>query len=140
MSTPLSLASIVASLLVMALSGCMAPYESMKNNQYSQVEPQATPDELVGTWTGTSGPYLMAIKLGPEGRGLSCASWQANESVNNVKYAAGRLYFPDGMQMTVGAEGGQLVAVYDRKGMEPIRLNPDTELVEASPYCKDKLR
>lgn len=126
--------------LLASLAGCMAPYEAMKNNQYSQVEPQPTPDQLVGTWTGTSGPYLMTIKLGPEGRGLSCASWQANESVNNVKYAGGRLYFPDGMQMTVGAEGGQLVAIYDQKGMEPIRFNPDTDLVEASPYCRDKLR
>jgi len=121
-------------------AGCTTPYEAMKNNRYGDVTPHTVPDEIAGTWTGTSGPYLMTVKLGQDGRGLSCASWQANESVNNVKYAAGRLYFPDGMQMTVGAEGGQLVAVYDQKGMEPIRLNPDTELVEASPYCRDKLR
>lgn len=129
-----------ALVLLAGLSGCLAPYEAMKNNQYAQVDPQPAPTALVGTWTGTSGPYLMTVKMGADGRGLSCASWQANESLNNVKYSGGRLYFPDGMQMAVSIEAETLMATYDSKDHAPIQLWPDPQLVDASPYCQGKLR
>lgn len=132
--------SSVVLLAGLILTGCMAPYEAMRANNYSKVQPEPPPPEILGAWTGTSGPYLVTIKLGPDGRGLLCASWHANESVNNVKYFGGALYLPDGMRIAVGAEGGQLVGQYDQRGMEPIRFYPDLKLVEASPYCKEKLR
>lgn len=127
-------------MLLSPLSACVAPYEAMKNNQYSQIDPSSPPQEIVGTWTGTSGPYLMTIRVDQDGRGLYCSSWHTNESINNLKYSGGRLYFPDGMTMTAATEGGQLIASYDQKGVPPVRLSRDGNLVEASPYCKEKLR
>lgn len=124
---------------LISLAGCTSPYAYMENNAYSEITPQQTPAELAGIWTGTSGPYLMTIKLGADGRGLSCANWQTNKSVNNVKYSGGRLYFPDGMEMAVSVGAGTLMASYDKGGLPPIQLWPDLQLIEASPYCKEKL-
>lgn len=127
--------------LPLLLAGCAAsPYQYMVDNRYGEIEPMPAPAALIGTWTGTNGPYLLTIRVNADGRGLTCASWHKHESVNNLKYADGRLYFPDGMELTMNAQGGRLMATYDQKGMAPMHLRPDPNLVEASPYCKDKLR
>lgn len=119
-----------------ALAGCATPLDGLLDSRYSEVRPAPAPSQMVGTWTGSMGPYLVTLEVEPDGTGLYCYSWNEKHAVNRLKYDGERLVFQDGsMASIVDLVADKLVIRPDYSHASRATLRPDEGLVEASPYC-----
>lgn len=105
-------------------------------NHFAEITPKGPPQEYVGTWTGSAGPYLMTLRLGEDGRGLYCYSWHTRDVVGNMKFDGELLRFQDGGKLKVRRDGALLMTEFEDPSLPSYRLVQDPKLVEASPYCK----
>lgn len=122
-----------------ALSGCASPLDDMLNNRYAEIAPVAPSADIVGTWTGTAGPYLMTIQINADGRGVSCWSFLEKNALGSTKYANGRLHFQDGASYELKRSGDKLLGDSGYTGAKVVVFVPDGNLIEASPYCKNNM-
>ena len=111
----------------------------MMNNQYMEHSAESVPAEMAGDWTGTSGPYLMTLRLNTDGTGALCNSYGASNYLQAVKYRGGMLYVQDGTRLGLTGSGDSLVGMAPYSGSKPIRFMRDEGLKHAPPYCKTAL-
>lgn len=130
---------IVASAFIAVLSGCSLATTDVLNNDFSSIQQASAPPSIVGTWTGSSGPYLMTIVINENGGGLSCYAWNTNKTVGRVKYDGGQLVLQDGSKMRVTASGDVLTGRASYTGAKDISFRRDTNLENADPYCVKNL-
>lgn len=120
--------------------GCAMPIDDQLSNRFVEVEPEPLGAGLAGLWTGSSGPYLLTVRLGQDGRGIYCSSWNEKNTLGNLKFSAGRLYLQDGTSMHLRQQDGSLIGKASYTGAQDVRFKSDPGLVEASPYCKSNLQ
>jgi hypothetical protein len=112
------------------------PTDDLLNNRYMERRQETVPVGVAGDWTGTMGPYLVTVRLAADGTGLMCSSYNTNNTVINLKYAAGVLYFQDGTRMEIAKVGETLAGKTPYFGSATTKLYPDMGLSQAAPYCK----
>ncbi len=130
---------LLGAAVIASVAGCAMPMDDMLNNQFSSVVPSAPPHELVGNWTGSSGPYLMTLVIRKDGSGLSCHAWNERNAVSRAKYRDGFVYLQDGTRMRVSSSGSGLAATTSYSGATPLNFVPDPDLREAAPFCAKSL-
>lgn len=119
-----------------ALIGCATPLDGLLDSRYSEVRPAPAPSQMVGTWTGNMGPYLLTLQVESDGTGLYCYSWNEKHAVNRMKYDGEGLVFQDGsMASIIDLVPDKLIIRPDYSHASRATLRPDEGLVEASPYC-----
>ncbi|MEO1892514.1 MAG: J517_1871 family lipoprotein [Alcanivorax sp.] len=123
-----------------ALIGCATPLDGLLDSRYSEVRPAPAPSQMVGTWTGNMGPYLLTLQVESDGTGLYCYSWNEKHAVNRLKYDGERLVFQDGARAeVVSASSEKLVLRPSYEHSSESVLRDDQELREASPFCATEL-
>lgn len=125
--------------LMATLGGCAMPTGDMTNNKYMERTAEAAPAGIAGDWTGTMGPYLLSMRIGSNGAGVMCSAYNTNNSVMNLKYSSGTLYFQDGTRLTVQPSGNTLVATSPYFGSATTTLYKDQGFAQAAPFCKSNL-
>lgn len=135
-----SLTSVLMVLIVSGVSGCALPAGDMTSNQFSNVVPKPIIKPYAGLWSGTSGSYLMTLRIDKDGRGISCSSRNGKDSVSNLKLSDDTLYFQDGTKMVLTYVDGYIDGVSPSAGLENVRFARDSGLIEASPYCRERLQ
>ena len=123
-----------------ALTACVMPTDDMMNNRYLDIEAAPIPSNQTGFWTGTSGPYMTTLLLHKDGTGLSCSSWQTNNSLSRVKVSEGTIYFQDGARLHISGGGDEIVAKAPYTFSQTINYRPDPALEHAAPYCSTQLQ
>jgi hypothetical protein len=126
----------LALVMVLVLAGCKSPIDDIINNKFIETNISAPPADIVGTWTGNNGPYLITMKIFDDGSGLSCSSWNDKNSVNKIKFSAGYLYFQDGAKMAVSISGGKLIGKFDYSFTNDVSFVEDKKLTNASLFCQ----
>lgn len=126
----------MAFLAVATLAGCATPLDDLLEGGYSEAVAQPAPEDLVGTWTGSMGPYLMTMVVEPDGTGRYCHSWNEKNAVSRLKYDGDRIVFQDGARAeVVSVSSDQLELRPSYKHADGSVLRPDSNLKLASPYC-----
>lgn len=131
--------AILAGLACAALAGCSLPTTDMMSNQYMEHSAEPVPAGMAGDWTGTSGPYLVTLRLNADGTGALCNSYGASNYLQAVKYQGGTLYVQDGARLALTPNGDALTGMAPYTGSRPIRFLRDDDLKNAPPYCKTAL-
>ena len=124
-----------------ALVGCATPLDDLLEGGYSEAEARPAPETLVGTWTGSMGPYLVTMVVEPDGTGRYCHSWNDKNAVSRLKYDGERFVFQDGAKAEVASSSSDKMVLrlsYKHAGESVLR--DDQGLAETSPYCADALR
>lgn len=124
---------------LLALGGCAMPTGDMMDNKYMERIAEPAPAGMAGDWTGTMGPYLMSLRIGSNGAGVMCSAYNTNNSVNNLKYSAGNLYFQDGTRMAAQLSGENLIGTSPYFGSSTTKLYKDPGFKQAAPYCSKNL-
>ncbi len=132
-----NLFSVMAGALL--VGGCAMPINDQLNNNFVEISPEPVRSGLVGLWTGSSGPYLLTVRLEQDGRGIYCSSWNEKNTLGNVKFSAEHLYFQDGSSMDLNQQGENLTGKARYSGAHYVRFKRDPDLTEAAPYCKASL-
>lgn len=131
----------LAFLAAAALVGCATPLDDLLEGGYSEAAAQPAPESLVGTWTGSMGPYLVTMVVEPDGTGRYCHSWNEKNAVSRLKFDGRRLAFQDGsVASIIDLAPDKLVIHPDYSHASRAALRPDPNLVEASPYCMKALK
>ena len=128
---------VVAAIFVLA--ACASPIDDLIDNQFTSIKTSDAKSNYVGIWTGTSGPYLVTMKINSDGRGLMCSSWTGKDQVSNLKINGNIIYFQDGAKLQISEESGKLTGRYDSIGAKDVHFVRDEQLIEASPYCKKQI-
>tara|TARA_R110000851_G_C13102500_1_gene568921 strand:- start:9010 stop:9432 length:423 start_codon:yes stop_codon:yes gene_type:complete len=124
-----------------ALAGCATPLDDLLDSRYSEVQAIPAPSGMVGTWTGSTGPYLLALQIKGGGTGLYCYSWNEKHAINRLKYDGEGLVFQDGSTAVIrDVRPDAIVIRSDYTFSKDAILRRDSELEEASPYCMERLR
>lgn len=131
---------IVAMAIAMGLmAGCVMPIDDMINNRYMDYPAQAVPAGMDGNWTGVMGPYLMTLQLRENGTGELCNSYGSSNYLQAVKFNDGVIYIQDGTRMSADLNGDALAVEPPYAGSQASRLQRDSDLAMAAPYCKQNL-
>lgn len=130
---------LLGSVVFAVLSGCAMPTDDILNNNFVSVVPTAPPPELVGNWTGSSGPYLMTLVIHRDGTALSCHAWNERNSVSRAKFRDGYIYMQDGTRMSFASSAGGVTATSSYSGSKPIHFVSDPQLSASAPYCTKSL-
>lgn len=127
--------AILAGMLLM-LTAC-ASLIDMENN-FAVTEPTAPPEALLGTWTGSMGPYLTTIRVEPDGSGIYCYSWHDKNVIGRLKYTGEVVEFQDGGSVSILGVSDEL-SLQSSDGDHQYRFRRDPERGHASPYCATAL-
>lgn len=130
---------ILAGIACVALAGCSLPTTDMMSNQYMDHSAEPVPAGMAGDWTGTSGPYLVTLRLNADGTGALCNSYGTSNYLQAAKYQGGTLYVQDGARLGLTHSGDTIVGMAPYSGSKPIRFVRDEGLKEAPPYCRTAL-
>lgn len=121
------------------LASCAMPTDDLINNRFPEIAPTPPSADIVGKWTGASGPYLITFEINPDGKGLYCYSWGEKNALNSAKHVNGRLHLQDGTSLALQRSGEKLIGESGYTGAKAIVFVTDGTLVEASPYCKNHM-
>ncbi|WP_145957994.1 J517_1871 family lipoprotein [Brenneria goodwinii] len=120
------------------LAGC-ATDDLLKNDFPSVVEKNA-PSNLVGVWTGSTGPYLTTLIIKENGSGLSCYSWNNNNAIGKIKYDGQEIRLQDGSRLQIkNIDELNLIAHAPYYMGADYTFYKDNELKNASPYCEKEI-
>lgn len=121
------------------ISGCAASSDVMNNN-FPAVVVTAPPANMVGTWTGSMGPYSTTIKVDSDGAGSMCYSWNGKDVIARIKYSEGQIVVSDGSKLGVGEVTESIMQVKANYYMgSSYTMYRDDELQIASPYCSKNI-
>ena len=109
----------------------------MDASQYVHIKAAPAPDYAVGIWTGGLGPYLMTLKIGPDGYVDTCNSWNHRDAIGKAKMADGRLYFSDGSFAEVSHSADRMLITPLGDGGHASGFLRDESLRLAAPYCEN---
>lgn len=128
---------IITGISVIILAGCTTPIiDDMANNDFVGVTAEPAPNDLVGTWTGSMGPYLATLRIGKDGNGLLCSSYAGTDSVMRVKYADNSIKAQTGTPMDVKSMTEDRLNVQAPYfGSPEHTFYKDKALKNASPFC-----
>lgn len=134
--------SLISALVVLIVSGCALPANNMTSDRYSNVVQKPVEKPYAGLWSGTVGSDLMTLRIDKDGRGISCSSRDGKDSVSKLKLSDDMLYFQDGAKMALTYADGYIDGVLSSPSADSqtIRFAKDTGLINASPYCKERLQ
>ncbi|CAM5430767.1 J517_1871 family lipoprotein [Eoetvoesiella caeni] len=134
--------SLISVLVVLVVAGCALPADNMTSNRYSNVVQKPVEKPYAGLWSGTSGSALMTLRIDKDGRGISCSSRDGKDSVSKLKLSDDTLYFQDGTKMALTYADGYIDGVSSSPSTDSqtIRFARDTGLINASPYCRERLQ
>ena len=118
------------------LAGCAMPTSDLLDNQYMARVAEPVPAGTAGEWTGTMGPYLMSLRIEASGAGIVCSSYNTTNTVGNLKYSGGNLYFQDGTRAEIRPAGDTLALTSPYFGKSRSTFYRDPGLAQAAPYCK----
>ncbi|MCQ4257477.1 J517_1871 family lipoprotein [Stutzerimonas stutzeri] len=132
-----------AVLLAGSLTACGSHdmYSDMRHNDFPNIRAVAPPAAMVGTWTGSMGPYLATLRLEPSGSGLLCSSWNGRDTVARAKYDGQQIRAQDGSRLDVvriDSDAMEVSAPY--YGGADYMLRRDDALGEAAIYCAQQLK
>nr|WP_197053343.1 J517_1871 family lipoprotein [Halomonas xinjiangensis] len=117
------------------------PMNDMMDNNFSAVIPEPIPEGMVGTWSGTMGPYAVTFRFEDNGMGLYCYDWNTTKAIHKIKYANGKIEHQDGKNMLVSQPNtSTIIADWPYTGANDVTLTPDESLANASVYCSKQLR
>jgi len=126
--------------VVLSVSGC-AMTNDMHNNNFPAVIAVPAPPNLVGTWTGSIGPYLATTKFEKDGTGVMCASWNGRDSLNRIKYDGKEVRYADGSRTSIKSLDDQVLVLRANYYFgADYTLHRDDEMRQAAPYCLEKLK
>jgi hypothetical protein len=125
---------------VVALAGCQSPMSDMMNNNFVAITPQQVPEDLAGSWTGNMGPYLVTMKLQPDGYGLFCYSYGTADVLQKIKFSSGKIQIQDGTKLILKDQNPESITVYApyAAGKDTL-LYTDPDYKNASGYCAKAL-
>ncbi len=127
-------------LLFASLTGCQSPARDMMNNNFVAISPKAVPANLVGTWTGSMGPYLVSMKWQADGYGLFCYSYGTADVLQRVKFVDGEIFIQDGTKLQLkGLSTASMIVHTSYFSGKDSTLLGDRELRNASVYCAKAL-
>ncbi|WP_074860541.1 J517_1871 family lipoprotein [Ectopseudomonas oleovorans] len=130
-----------ATLAGILLTGCASPYDDLLKNEFIDVSATPVAPDYVGIWTGASGPFVMTLRIEPNGEGIGCTSSGTGDGRFLLRHRNGTIYFQSGGRVDLSREGDRLVATYPRYGMAQavVQMVADDDLKNATPHCKDAL-
>jgi len=130
----------LVAVFVAALAGCQSPMSDMMNNNFVAVTPQQVPEGLAGPWTGNMGPYLVTMKLQPDGYGLFCYSYGTADVLQKIKFLSGKIQIQDGTKLILKEQNPESITVYApyATGKDTL-LYTDPDYKNASGYCAKAL-
>ena len=132
---------LLTAVLVASLVACMSPTADMMNNQYMNVTPMLSKNEMVGIWSGSVGPFAVTYKIEKDGTGLSCSSWNGKDTLEKIKINDKKMISQGGMTQTiVNVDVNELVLKMNYLGSGKYTFKPDPELKGASPYCESQFK
>jgi len=116
-------------------------YSDMLNNDFPSIRAVSPPTSMVGTWTGSMGPYLSTLRLDASGTGLLCSSWNGKDSISRIKFDGQQIRSQDGGRLNVARASQESMAVTaPYYGGADYSLRKDGSLTEASYFCAQQLR
>ena len=128
-------------LIPFLLVGCQSPLDDMMNNKFTSIIPESPPKQGVGIWTGTTGPYLVTMKLNQDGTGSYCYSYGTSDVNQKIKFLNNQIYIQDGTKLSLeGVEHNSVQLNAKYYAGHKSTLYSDNNLKEASSFCADKLR
>lgn len=131
--------TLLLALGMILVGGCSFGTTDILNNDFGSVSPTAPPADSVGLWTGSSGPYLLTVKLESDGTGKSCSVWNDKRVVGRLKYSSGSLLFQDGTRMAVRRVGDALIGRAPYSGSRDVTFRGDPGLTSADLYCTTRM-
>jgi hypothetical protein len=127
--------------IAVTVSGCVTPIGDLTRGDFSSIQAEAPPQGIIGTWTGSSGPYLVTLKIGDDGSGVMCSSYGGKDILQRAKYNAGNIITQDGARAALASAGATAVTMEPRySGSKISTLNEDVGLTKASLPCVKLLR
>ena len=123
------------------LSACASPLDDMLNNQFSIITP--TPNnQLVGIWTGSTGPALTTLKINAGGEGISCQSSGASNYSEKIKLAGDTVFDQRGLRQKIKLITDDKLVLSSTYYMSTIEHTyyKDSDLKNASIYCAKELK
>lgn len=127
----------IFALILPFLAACAPGWGPMDARQYVHADAEPAPEYAVGIWTGGLGPYVMTMKIAPDGHVDTCHSWNHRDAVGKAKFAGGNLYFSDGSFAVLekSADGITVVPLADEDHASDFVR--DESLRQAAPFCED---
>lgn len=121
------------------LAGCAASSDMM-NNDFPAIAPIAPPKAMIGTWTGSMGPYLTTMRFEGNGAGVMCYSWNGKDVLARLKYDGQQIRISDGMRLDVSAASPTSLKLRSNYYMgSDFSMYRDDDLSSAAPYCTKNL-
>ena len=127
--------------LIVGLAGCQSPISDMMNNNFVGITPESVPVELVGTWTGNMGPYLVSLQWQQDGYGHFCYSYGTADVLQKIKFSGGKIFIQDGTRLEIKEHTKQLMTVHASYfAGKDSKLYSDPEFRKASAFCAEALK
>ena len=127
--------------LTAGLVGCQSPMSDMMNNNFVGITPEPVPDQLVGTWTGNMGPYLVSMQWEPDGYGHFCYSYGTADVLQKIKFSGGEIFIQDGTRLEIKEHTRQLMTVHAPYfAGKDSKLYTDADFQNASAFCAEALK
>ena len=96
----------------------------------------SVPPDLVGNWSGKTGPYKSTFQLNEDGTGTLCYSRGKKNEKEWIKYRNGIIYTKRNTEMVIDElEGKRLTVEVDEFGVETYVFHRDEHLKKASWFC-----
>lgn len=125
----------------LALFGCQSPIDDMMNNKFVTIKPQASPNNLIGVWSGNMGPYLTSLKIDKDGTGFFCYSHGTSDVIQKIKYNNDILHIQDGTKLNIAETANEILTMKSSyAGSQNTTFIKDNDLLEASHFCAEKFK
>lgn len=129
----------VLALALALLAGCAMQRDIMQND-FVGLAPQSPPADIVGTWSGSMGPYLVTMRIKPDGRGVMCSSYNDTNSMARIKFFDGRIHAQSGAQVGIKSVADASMVLHTGYYMgRDDQFYRDKHLKSASIYCAENL-
>ena len=124
-------------LVILLIAGCKSPV----TGSFNTVSAKASPDRLVGYWSGKLGPFKSSFKLQADGNGLFCYSRGKLNKVEKVKYHNGVIYTQRKTSVIIEKLSDRVMTVeVNNFGSVNYTFEKDEKLQKTSRYCQGRLR
>ncbi|MEY8247328.1 MAG: hypothetical protein RPT11_03005 [Bermanella sp.] len=131
----------IAATVLCLLYGCASPTSHMINNNFIAIVKEPTPSKMIGSWSGTMGPYLATFQWKSDGSGIFCYSWSTYDLMQKLKYSKGEIQIQDGTKLEIKSYSDSTMTVRAPYFMaQDTLLYKDNNLENASLFCGSKLK
>lgn len=130
---------ILLAVITAFVASCAMPTDDYLNNRYLEQTPVTPSDDMVGTWTGNRGPYLVTVVIEADGTGLHCYDWKEIKTVEKLIFNGEEIFYQSGVREKPIPESGRLILQSPYLGKSKDTYHSDSGLTKASVYCAEQL-